>query len=318
MANEILGQLSYATLFDESTWGTTPGSPPYVYCPVSGYDVKFKADSRQANPYLGIFQRKHNKNFRGMPGGGFTLPAWSYWIDSAGGSSPDMSLTEYILSWAYDNLDSTYLTSKGCQWAEGPNVANLQHNGLRVNSCALSGSADAGVVAIALDLMGMSEATFSTAQAIPDDMEGLVDFDFADAILTVNSAVIEMENFNLGLSNGLKAKYRSSANPSLMPRTTTAIDFSWSLIKNSDTYALALRTLATSTEYDIQLQLVGSHNGTGSSGTNTTILIDMPRCSLINPDDGRTKEDFTQTNIQTMVLKPDSSEDSINFTYGVA
>lgn len=312
----IDGVLSYLTMYDEVTWGTKPTTPTYVHVPVTDYGVKFNVENRQSALYSGLHQRKHSRNWKGMPAGSISLPAFGYWIDNDGGGN-DKSLFEYIMEWAFNSLDGTFLDSRGCEWAEGPNSGNLRHQGLRVNSLTLAGDEGSGGITLTLDVMGQSEVTFATAQTLPNDREKLGDFEFADITLTIDSTEVNPSSFQLTISNGLSPKNLNSRTPTLLPRTQCQIDFQFSIYKSDDTYAAYHRAVSTDQDLDIQLDLVGPHNGTGTSGDNTTCQIDMPVCRLINPDDARAR-DLTLINCQTNVLKPDSAEDSVNFTYGVS
>lgn len=318
MANEISGGLSHLHLYNETVWGTKPGSPNYVFVPCNDYGVAFAAENRKANPYVGLFQRKHSKNFKGMPTGALACSLYGHHVNWDGVAGVDGSLAEYLLSWAFDNPGSAWLPSKGAQWAEGPDTANREHNGLRVNSLTLSGGEDTGIVAAQFDLRGKTETALVTAPTIPTDMETLPEFEFADATLTVDSTDLEFSNFSLQLQNGLKPKYRANRNPSLLPRTQRILSFTFALVKNSDTYQAAVRTLTSMTEYDIQLSLQAPHNGTGATGTTTTLEIDMPRCALVNPDDQRSIEELTMTTINLDVLKPDTAENDVILTWGLS
>ena len=310
----IDGELSYLVMAQEATWGTVGTNK--VHIPVTTYDVKQKNEKRQANLFSGIKQRKHSRNFRGMPTGSLVTDALSYWIDADGDATDETSILQFLMDWAFNDLDATYIDSMSAEWAEGPNTSNLRHLGLRVNQLTLAGDASSGIT-LSLDLMGKSEATFATAVVLPDDREKFAEFLFADTTLTVNSLATAYESFQLVLSRGLQAQYRNSSAPTYINSVGTDIQFSFTADKTADTYAAFHRAVTTDADLDIQLNLTGSHNGTGSSGTNTTALIDMPVCRLIEPDDQRGKG-LVMHNVQCDALKPDTSEDAINFTYGVA
>jgi len=311
----IDGALSYLVLAKETTWGTTGTNKFHV--PVEDYSVKFNAENRQSALFSGIHQRKYSRNFRGMPAGGITLPLFSYWVNTDGTAGEDESIAQVMLEWAFNSLDATFTDSMTAEWAEGPDTSNLRHAGLRVNSITLSGDDSTGSIMCSLDLMGKSEETFATAVALPDDREKFAEFLFADQTLTVDATEVNPSNWSLTANFGQSPKYLGSANPTLLNRTQCQIDFSFTVLKTDDTYPAYHRAVTTDQDLDIQIALVGSHNGTGSSGTNTTLTIDMPQCRMINPDDSRV-QDLVPETIQTHVLKPDTSEDSIQFTWGVA
>lgn len=317
MANEILGPLSYLNMYQESTWNTKPTSPNYVFVPCTEYGVKLAAEQRAANPYVGQFDKKHLKNFRGMPAGSLVCPLFAHHVNWSGGTGVDGSLAEFLLKGAFDNATSAWLPSWGAQWAEGPDTANREHNGLRVNGCTITGSEDVGAVIATLDLMGGSEAALGSAQTLPTDFETLPEFEFATMTMTIDSTTTELSSFTLQIQNGLKPKYRNNRTPDLLPRTTRAITFSCELVKNSDTYHAALRALATTTEYDITLNFVAPHNGTGAD-SNTTLQIDLLRCALTDPSDAMGIEDMTMTTLNTTVLKPEGTTATAVLTWGTS
>ena len=40
MATEILGPNSFVNIYPESTWGTKPGTPDYVFLPCDKFGIK--------------------------------------------------------------------------------------------------------------------------------------------------------------------------------------------------------------------------------------------------------------------------------------
>src|SRR5690606_33796049 len=126
--------------------------------------------------------------------------------------------------------------SKTAEWAEGPDVANREHNGLRVNTMAIQGDSESGLVSAALDLMGKTEVALASAAALPANRYRLTDFCFKDVTLTVDGSAVEIAMFNLAIANGLKPRYLNGTTPAHLPRTTRVINFAFQLVKNSDTY----------------------------------------------------------------------------------
>lgn len=318
MANEVHGSLSHLQLYDETTWGTKPGSPTYVVVPVTEYGVKFQPNARQSKPYTGIFDQRHQRRSNGMPQGNLSALLNGHWVDWDG-TAVDGSLAEYLTNWGFGigQENGIWLPSKGAEWAEGPNVANVGHYGLRATQATLQGSADSGAFDFSMDLMGKSEIAVATVQTVPDDWEKLGDFEFADSTFTIDSTDTEITNVSLSINNGLTPIYVNGPTPSLLPRGQRVIQLSFTLIKNSDTYHLAARTLSAETEYDIQLVIKGLHNGTGATGTYSQCSFDMPRCSLTNPDDARDIGNLTRTTVNCMVLKPDTSEEALTPTWSL-
>ena len=103
MANEIIPAKSYLMLMNESTWGAKPAGPERIYVPVESYDVRFNADNRQAKPFLGIYQRKHMRRYRGMPVGSLVTNMYAFEptpVSGTTGSDLGVSLAEYLMDWA--------------------------------------------------------------------------------------------------------------------------------------------------------------------------------------------------------------------------
>lgn len=320
--NLILGATKYLTMYDESTWGVRPASPTYFHIPVTDYNVKFTPVNRQANPYIGEYQRMHNQNYKGMPSGTMVLPLYGFHLPSMG-----KSIAQYILDWAFGDYELIALTSKGAEWAEGPNVANKRHHGLRVNSATLSGSEDTGFIGVSLELQGQSEDgedILVTAQTLPANRFKLVDFEYCGSAANADTTFflgadgtepIYPKSFQIQIQNGLKAEYLNSFNPSLLPKTQRVVTMQVVLPKNSDTYD-AFRRLPNATELVGQFLLKGLHMGTGTNGTNwSQAQIDMPRCSYVNHTDQGGIADLAFQPLDFVLLKPQTSSNDITFTW---
>lgn len=312
MSNEILGAKRYLVLYNETTWNTKPGSPTYVHVPVTDYNVRFKPQNRQANPYIGLFERKHSKNHRGMPAGNLNCPLYG-WHDAGAGQS----LMQYLLDWAFGDHESQAPASKGAQWAEGPNVANREHNGLRVNGATLQGTDDSGVVEISLDLQGATENAGGTitAQALPTSRNKILDCEFQDLTASIAGSPVALKQFQVQIQNGLKVEYLNSFTPTLLLKSQRVITVQMTLVKNSDTYD-AYRRASSATEVALQLVLKGLHNGTGTDGTDYTVAtLDLPRASLTDVDEQGGKEDIATQPLHFVALKPDDSGTDIAISY---
>jgi hypothetical protein len=309
----ILGATKYLFLADEATWGVEPASPDYVPLPVTEYNVRFRPQNRQSNPYTGLYQRKHSKNFRGMPSGQLNTPLYGWKL-----TPPGVSLAEYLLTWAFGNHESTELPSKLAEWAEGPNVANKRHLGLRVNSATLQGNDDSGVIELSLDLMGQSEQgnnVMTTAQTLPTDRHKLVDMEFADTTFQLAGVTVQAKSFSMQVQHGLKAEYLNSFTPTLLVKSQRVVTLSMVLVKNSDTYD-AFRRAATATEFTGQIAIKGLHNGTGGVGTNWTVgTLTLPRLALLDVDDQGGKEDISTQTLNMVVLKPDTASNDLSIAW---
>lgn len=308
--DEIIGARSYLALVLESTWGTLPGSPDYVHVPVSSYEAVFTPENRQSRPYTGQYQDKHSVNPKGMVLGNLVAPLCG-WKES--GSTT--SLMQQLIDWAYLLPESRYLTSYQAEWAEGPDVANKRHAGMRVNTCQIDGSEQSNFVQISLGLMGKDEANFATAQTIPNDREDLLDCEFQDVVFTLDSVATAINAFSLSKQNGLKAVYNNARKPQLLFRTQNKDEFSFTIPKASNTYDAIRLAVGTPSTFVGSLAIKGLHNSTGSTGSFTVATASMPRMRFVNMTDAGAMEDIRMTTVQCKLLKPDTSSHAVSWDY---
>ncbi|MDE2098975.1 MAG: hypothetical protein KGL39_17105 [Patescibacteria group bacterium] len=326
----ILGAQKYLTIADESSWATKVASPTYFHLPVTDYNCKFQPVNRQADPFIGVYERMHSQNYKGMVQGSLVTPLYGFHLPSMG-----MSIAQYLLDWCFGDVESTALSSKFVEWAEGPNVANKKHLGLRVNSATLSGSDDTGNISLSIDLMGWGEigedggvdiagtsiASSWTAQTLPTNRYKLVDYEYcgtaanADTTFSLNSSTIYPKSFTLQIQNALKPEYLNSFNPSIMPRSQRVITLSVVIPKQSDTWD-AYSRLPSMTEMDFSATLKGLHQGTGTGGTNwTQVALDASRCSFLKSSTQGGKGDLSMGQLDFVILKPQSSTADLTRAY---
>lgn len=304
----ITGQNIHITAWEEDSlsggsgsWGTKPASPTYVFLPCYSYGVKFNTTRRNSRPHLGQYTVKHGRRYKGIPSGPLSGPMTA-------------NVASFLMDWVFDGDGVNFPASIGCERAEGPDVANEQANGLMVNNFTLSGDEDSGNVVWSIDAMGHSVGTVGTAQEVPGDLDSLSDFEFVDAVLTIDSTATQMSGFSLSRQNNLVAKWLGSLTPQTLARTQQTTNLSFELPKQASTYDVVRRLLTEETEYDVQLAVAGI---TGA-GTTTTITFDMPRCQVIDPDDSYGVDQLTMTTVNMECLKPDTSEQEIAVTVATA
>lgn len=306
----IHGVKSYLVLGAESSWGATPGSPVYYQVPVTNYGVKMTRDRRNSTPFVGLMQRKHGKSFRGLPTG--QLQAYLYGFKP---NSNAQSLMQYLIDWACSEPETVEKLSKFADWAEGPNVSNVRHNGLRVNGWTIEGSADAGTVTISLDLMGKSEAALVTAQSLPADRELCVELEFSDCTFALGGVAQSLRSFRWQGQNNMVATYLNGTSPSYIAAGQLVETLNFQILKAADTYTAYNRAF-TEQEMTGQIVLKGAHNGTGSGGTDYTVLtIDFNRLAFVVPEDTRAMNALVEEGLTFDVLKPDSSNAAKTLTY---
>jgi hypothetical protein len=309
----IHARKSYLAIAAETTWGTTPGSPAYYHVPVTSYAVKMKRDRRKSRPFVGLLQAKHGKSFRGMPAGQVQTGMYGF---KPGGSAT--SIMQMLVDWAMSEPETVDKMSKLAEWAEGPNVANVRHNGLRVNGWTIEGSADSGTVTISLDLMGKTEAALATAQAIPADRELCVEMEFSDCTFQLGGTPVSLRSFQWQGQNALAATYLNGTSPSFLSAGDLTETLNFTVMKPDDTWTAYNRAF-TEVEMTGQIVLKGLHNGTGTMGTNYTILtIDFNRLSFIEPADSSSSSSsnaLIEEGLSFDVFKPDSSSAAKTLTY---
>ena len=308
----IHGVKSYLTLAAETTWGTSPGTPPYFHIPVESYGVKMKRDRRNAALFTGLQQRKHGKSFRGMPAGQLVSCMYG-WKPSGFGTS----IMQILVDWAMSEPETVDKLSKLAEWAEGPDVSNVRHNGLRVNGWTIEGSADAGNVKISLDLMGKTESALATAQTLPNDRELCVEMEFTDCTFALGGSAILLRSFRWQGQNNLAATYLNSTSPSFLSSGDLVETLNFTFMKAADTYPAYNRAFAE-VEQTGQIVLKGAHNGTGTGGTNYTVLtVDFNRLAFVEPEDSSGKA-LIEEGLSFEVLKPDSASAAKTLTYSEA
>lgn len=312
MANEILGSLSSVTCHVEGTWGTRPGSPAYFYLPVENFGIKTNNQLRSNQPYMGGRFVKHRQAFNGYPSGSIGGPLCG-WYDS----DLSTSLAEEIFKMAYAAVSGNESRSWGIDWAQGPDTANKSFRGMRCDQFTVTGSAQSGRVEWSMNMVGKDEATLSTAQSVPNDLEKLLDFAFPDMTLSIESSAIKISQFTLTRSLNQKVKFLNGYAPNCIKVGNIVDTLTVQFLKNASTYDAVVRAMAsagTMSTYDVDIVLLGNHNGTGTN-TNTRLALDLPRCSLDDANDVISPDDVFEQGLTFQVLKPDSSTAAVTATW---
>lgn len=305
----IHSRKSYLALAAESTWGTTPGTPSYYHVPVTTYGVKMKRDRRKSRPFTGLLQAKHGKSFRGMPAG--QLQTGLYGFKPSGSS---LSIMQLLIDWAMSEPETVDKISKLAEWAEGPDISNVRHNGLRVNGWTIEGSADSGTVTISLDLMGKTESALATAQSIPNDRELCIEMEFSDCTFALGGVAQQLRSFQWQGQNALAATYLNGTAPAHLSAGDLTETLNFTIMKAADTYTAYNRAFSE-VNMTGQIVLKGPHNGTGTGGTDYTVLtIDFNRLSFIEPADSSSNA-LIEEGLSFDVFKPDTSSAAKTLTY---
>jgi hypothetical protein len=306
---------SYLFLVDESEWGQFPGSSgsagagTYYFCPVLSYGVKATPLVRTAQRHTGLHQDKHQSIYGADVAGSISAHLHGYKP-----SGVSITLAEKLMTWAFGEPETKEVSSKAAEWADGPNVANVRHTGLRVNQATLVGNAQSGDLVLNMDTIGKEEYGLVTAQTIPADMEKGVDMQMVDCVFTVDGTATLVQSFQHQLNRNLTPIRLSGSHwiagcPAGRRDETLSITFPLESRKWLD-----YRRLATATEIACTITMQGLHNGTGSTGSYTKLTRVFNRLSLV---DQQRQGDFDviMQNVPFRVLKPDSSSNGFTDTW---
>lgn len=311
MAFTILQQHHYH-MYAESAWGTTPETPARVLMPLDTYGINFMTDRRTSQPQIGQYGRKHGRRFRGRPEGSMGGPLFPQFD-----SSTTKSKAQWLLEWVFGGEANINLPSIGIEVAEvGITDAGKRHAGMRCSQFTLTGSEDSGRIDWSATTTGKSEALLAAGsyQSVPNDLNLLTDFEFADCILTIGTEVQEMKSFTITRNQPLQVHYLGSRNPSALVKSARETTLQLVILKETSGYDAIRRDVENETELDVNLLLKGKHEGTGAN-TYTTISIDMPRAQISQVTDGHSRDNISTVTIDCDSLKPDSASADISFTY---
>ncbi len=298
----IVGAQKYLAMADEPSWGTTPSPFTYIQFPVQNYTVRSHPNKRNANMFDGLFSRRHGKIMQARPAGQLVTSLFGW--RPAGLSE---SLAEYLMTWAF-NYEDQILPSKLVEWYEGPNLANKRHTGLQVNRASLRGSEGAQVLTLTLDVMGQFErgqSVVGAAQALPDDRNAEVEFQFSDVTFALAGSNLNIGAFSLDLNNGLVSRFQNSFNPTIQVKTRRDVNLTITPLKTDDTYDL-LRNTAAMSEFTGVLTLKGLHMTTGATGDYAVLTITFPRLQFSDVEDIGGKNSLIDQGISFDVLKADT------------
>ncbi len=213
MVAEFMGWQKHLHLRSESTWGVRSGSNPDIPIPYTNYSVATKVVATQADLFMGIRQRRHNRVQRATIEGTLSLPLFGQHVDGK-------SIAQHLLEWGISSPASPLLESKTADIFEN-NTDNKRHLGLRVRTMTLSGDADSGALTLDLDLDGKEEMGGVTTPSISpttpqpveflfDDVEMYLSSDAEAESATASGEQVEIRSFRLQVENNLKAYHTNS------------------------------------------------------------------------------------------------------------
>lgn len=304
----IRGEKNYVSIAVEDVWGVANGSPVYFHVPVDSYGTDMARTDRFGSPALGVNDEFHHRAFNGMPSGQMVLPFYGWEPPST-----TKSIAQWIQDWALDNADQP--ASFMAELAIGPDIANVLHNGLRVNQYTLAGDAASGRVMQTLDVMGKSETAVVTAQTLPTDRNKIVEADYSDCTFSIDTVAIKLASFNLSQQNSLSAEYLNGTTPDYLTAGTRVRTCQFVPVQLNDVWGAKNRAFAES-EHALQIVVKGRHNGTAASGTYWQCTIDIARAAFLRPDENRAKE-LKKQPLNFRILKPQSSTAAIVCTWAL-
>ena len=305
MANFAVWQ-KYLHLAKETTWGTLPGSPTYVHIPFATYDVKVRPEASQADLFTGLRLRRHNRIAKATLTGSLQCPLFSYHDDG-------MSVAERLIGWLISAPDNVDLDSHVAEIHDA-DADNKRHLGLRPASGTISGSSDSGVIDLSLQLEGKQEIGGITSQALDPASPRPTEFLFKDATFTVNSIAVQLQSFEISISNNAQVYHNNSYWPSLISAGVREITFAFSIFKTDDTFDVMRRTPPG--DGSAQLVLLGAHDGTGPPATNfTRITIDLSRLAFVDATESGGLNDLQSQDLDYVVLKPTNASNEIGVTF---
>lgn len=306
-------------LAPEETWKELPEPPDYFHMPVFSYTVKNKVKGRNANPFIGGLENKHNRLVMSNPQGTVHTALYGWFPENY-----DTSLAETMMNWCFGDYNTVCGASYLSEWGGVGNADTRRHMGLRVDTAVLKGSEDQPFLDLTIGLEGYNETTFSTSQSLPNDMNNLVEFEWPDLKFYIgpdsNSLeLMPIRALALQRQRGLQAYFMNSAHPTYLSASRDVTSLVVVPLKTDKTYDGYLRSLGETEKYG-RIVCKGLHkdSNTGITGSTsyTEVTIDIPRISLANKNDSDDSPDgHTFETLNWMCLKPDTSSHSIVLSY---
>ena len=313
----IANSQRYLMLSNEAEWGQL-GTPSYYHLPTFSYSVKMQPKNRQANPFIGTLQRKHNRMTMAHPVGQIHTALYGWYPGALSNS-----LAEEMVNWAFAENETVCRASKTAEWSVVGDTDNRRHLGLRVDTAVMKGSEDQQFIDLTLGVEGYDEVPDTYAEALPTDMNNLVEFEWGNTLFYIgaNSGALNLlpiRAFALQRQWGLQTHFMNSTRPTYAPATQNETALTIVPIKTGIVYDEYIRDLDTAELYG-RLVVKGLHMDTGASGTLEVLQFDFPRLSFVNKNDSDdSAQGVTFETLNWACLKPDSSSNSVIISQDVA
>jgi hypothetical protein len=172
---------------------------------------------------------------------------------------------------------------------------------------------------------GYNEVADTTAEALPTDMNELVEFEWGNTLFYLGAdanslgSPLPIRAFALQRQWGLQTHFMNSTRPTYAPATMNDTSLTIVPIKEDETYDEYIRDLDTAELYG-RLIVKGLHMGTGANNTTLEVLqFDFPRLSLVNKNDSDdSAQGVTFETLNWACLKPDLDSNSVIISQSVA
>jgi hypothetical protein len=314
MANEFVGWQKHAWMGPESTWGEGESSSAgaILQIPYSSFSPRTVPAVVRPDLFTGLRQRKHSYIKNATPGGNLTTGLFA-WQDSL-----NVSLAEHLLEWATSGDNSNTLDSKWFELVED-GKADKKFHGCRPSALTISGDVGSDFITASLDFSAKEELSLAASEAIDETIEDPGPMFFEDIVFTLDSVVTQLLSFSIVVNNNLDVSHTNSYFPTLILAGERTVQSQFTIFKNADTYDAYLRNAAPA-DVAATLVLKGLHNGTGLTGDYTTVTIAMDRLKWVNTEDqdGSARNSVVKTLISYDTLKPETTDNDIDITYGEA
>ena len=303
------GWQHYLFFKKESAWGT--GVTPDIYLPFATYDVVAQPEFYKADTFTGRRQRMHpNVPSRTNVQGQLVCDLYGYQVTSGSLKSVAQHLIDNAVSGG-NSVDQDSFTIE----ANDPNDPK-RHVGVRVNQLTIAGSHDQSAIKATLNVMAKQETGGITPPSLSASTPHYKPFMFADSIFTISGDETELRSFELSVENNLQVYHNNSQWPSIISQGMRVVGLKFTLFKSANTYD-ALRRAMTVTDTTAQLVLKGRHDGSASQ-TFTTLTINIDRMNFSAAAEELNINELDQQNVDYVVLKPASSDNDIDLTWGTS
>lgn len=294
----------------ESTLGTAPLQTGALWIPCETYDLQPADIFYEPQTFTCSRQRFAENEIAGKQLAGPLNCDFFGWQDS-GNKSIAQHLMELILP---SSMTTLAPNSKTFWWADANDPK--QHVGVCGVSVTISGSAD-GPVKMAFQLEGMGETTTSppTKTATTPHYKPAM---FRDCTFALAGSAVKLRQFSLTIVAGIIPVRENSLYPTdMVLGGMRMINYDFQFYKTANTYD-AMRRATSVSNFTGQLVIKADHMGTGATDTYTTLTVDFDKLNQNAIRDIVAREALDEQSVNTLAIKPATTDNDADFTWGVA